>query len=193
MQWVSAETPSEIVELARCPAVFVPGVPARTGRVAFWHPDGAVPPVLVSGSGSVEDVSVVRPTGAGGVELVRMSALLLPVQEALHILTRARAAPEAHRAVAFWGAAALAALEFTARGLLLPGLSPDDHDVWRAAPWGPTTSRRCGDWPPRCLPRRTPYRSPAPRLCGCPIRSGCCEPSWTRSPTPSPAPPPHRS
>ncbi|MFE7644915.1 SNF2-related protein [Streptomyces phaeoluteigriseus] len=137
MQWVSAETPSEIVELARCPAVFVPGVPARTGRVAFWHPDGAVPPVLVSGSGSVEDVSVVRPTEAGGVELVRVSALLLPVQEALHVLTRARAAPEAHRAVAFWGAAALAALEFTARGLLLPGLSPDDHDVWRAGPLGP--------------------------------------------------------
>ncbi|MFD5270347.1 DEAD/DEAH box helicase [Streptomyces sp. NPDC058335] len=136
MQWVSAETPSEIVELACCPAVFVPEVPARTGRVAFWRPDGDAPPVLTSGSGSVEDLSVVRPTGAG-VELVRVPALLLPMHEALHVLTRARAVPEAHGAVAFWGAAALAALEFTARGLLLPGLSSDDHDAWRAGPLGP--------------------------------------------------------
>ncbi|MEU0119534.1 DEAD/DEAH box helicase [Streptomyces bobili] len=136
MQWVSAETPSEIVELARCPAVFVPGVPARTGRVAFWRPDDAVPPVRTSGAGSVEDLSVVLPTGAG-VELVRVSAVLLPMREALHVLTRARAVTEAHRATAFWGAAALAALEFTARGLLLPGLSPDDHDAWRAGPLGP--------------------------------------------------------
>ncbi|MEV5490860.1 DEAD/DEAH box helicase [Streptomyces bobili] len=136
MQWVSAETPSEIVELARCPAVFVPGVPARTGRVAFWRPDGATAPVPTSGSGSVEDLSVIRPTSAG-VELVRVSAVLLPVREALDVLTRARAVPDAHRAASFWAAAALAALEFTARGLLLPGLSPDDHDAWRVGPLGP--------------------------------------------------------
>jgi superfamily II DNA or RNA helicase len=114
--------------------VFVPGTPARTGGVAFWRPDGDAPPGVASGS--VEDVSVVRPAGAG-VELVRLPAVLLPVREALPVLTRARAVPDGHRAVAFWGAAALTALEFLARGLLLPGLSPDDHDAWRVGPLGP--------------------------------------------------------
>ncbi|MEV6614790.1 DEAD/DEAH box helicase [Streptomyces sp. NPDC051051] len=139
MQWVSAGTPSEIVELARRPALFVPGVPARTGRFAFWQHDGEIPPA--PGSGSLEDLSVVRPSGAG-VALVRVPAVLLPVHEALPVLTRARAVREAHRAVAFWGAAALTALEFTARGLLLPGLSSDDHDAWRAGPLGPDDVER---------------------------------------------------
>ncbi|MFF9059465.1 SNF2-related protein [Streptomyces sp. NPDC014882] len=139
MQWVSAGTPSEIEELARRPAVFVPGVPARTGRFAFWQHDGDAPPL--PGSGSPEDLSVVRPSGAG-VALVRVPAVLLPVHEALTLLTRARAVREAHRAVAFWGAAALTALDLTARGLLLPGLSPDDHDAWRAGPLGPDDVER---------------------------------------------------
>ena len=34
-------TPSEISEMARCSTVFVPGDPARTGRVTFWRPDGS--------------------------------------------------------------------------------------------------------------------------------------------------------
>ncbi|MFE9673932.1 SNF2-related protein [Streptomyces sp. NPDC006259] len=121
----------------------MPAVPARTGRVAFLRPDGDDPSAPVSGSGwgSLEDVSVVRPTPTG-VELVRVPALLLPIREALPVLTRTRAVPEAHRAVAFWGAAAVTALQFTARGLLLPGLSSDGHDAWRAGPLGPDDVER---------------------------------------------------
>ncbi|WP_314242011.1 DEAD/DEAH box helicase [Streptomyces kutzneri] len=37
-------------------------------------------------------------------------------------------------ATAFWGAAALLALRFAARGQLLPGLSPAGHDAWRIGP-----------------------------------------------------------
>jgi hypothetical protein len=133
------ETPSEISELARCPAVFVPGTPARTGSLAFWRTDGDAPPGLPSGS--VGDLSVVRPVGTG-VDLVRLPAVLVPVPDALPVLTRARAVPDGHRAVAFWGAAALTALEFVARGLLLPGLSPDDHDAWRVGPLGPDDADR---------------------------------------------------
>ncbi|MFF8973497.1 DEAD/DEAH box helicase [Streptomyces sp. NPDC014995] len=133
MQRVSAEPPSEISELAHHPALFLPGTPARTGSVAFWRPDGDAPRFA---SGSVTDLSVVRPTETG-VELVRLPAVQLPVRDALPVLTRARAVPGGHRAVAFWGAAALTALEFVARGLLLPGLSPDDHDAWRVGPLGP--------------------------------------------------------
>ncbi|MGW2048675.1 SNF2-related protein [Streptomyces sp. NPDC001858] len=128
------ETSTEISELACFSAVFVPGTPARTGRVAFWHPDGDPPPVVPSAS--VQELSVVRPAG-NGVTLVRVPALLLPVLDALPVLTRARVTPEAHRATAFWGAAALLALRCVARGLLLPGLSPDDHDAWRVGPLGP--------------------------------------------------------
>jgi superfamily II DNA or RNA helicase len=133
VQRIPAATPSEISELARCCAVFVPAEPARTGRVAFWLPDGEDPPAV--GSGSVEELTVVLP-GEDGVELVSVPAVLLPVRTALPVLTRARAAAHAHRATTFWGAAAVLALQLAARGLLLPGLSTGDHDAWRAGPLG---------------------------------------------------------
>ncbi|MFF1676853.1 SNF2-related protein [Streptomyces sp. NPDC058256] len=131
MQRIPAATPAEIAELARCCAVFVPADPSRTGSLAFWHPDGDAPPVVASGS--AEDLAVVLPAGEG-VDLVTVPAVLLPVRAALPVLTRARAAAQAHRATSFWGAAAVLALQFAARGLLLPGLTPDDHDAWRAGP-----------------------------------------------------------
>jgi superfamily II DNA or RNA helicase len=113
--------------------VFVPGDPARTGAVAFWRPDGAPPPAVTAGT--VEDLALVVP-GGGGVERVRLPAVLLPVRDALPVLTRARASSHGHRATVFWGAAALLALQCVARGLLLPGLSPGDHDAWRMGPLG---------------------------------------------------------
>ncbi|WP_329214308.1 DEAD/DEAH box helicase [Streptomyces sp. NBC_01485] len=124
----------EISELARCCAVFVPGSPARTGSVAFWRPDGDAPPVVVSRA--VQDLPVVLPAGAG-VALARVPAVLLPVRDALPVLAHARVTPDAHRAAAFWDAAALLALHCVARGLLLPGLSPQDHDAWRIGPLSP--------------------------------------------------------
>ncbi|MFD7937335.1 DEAD/DEAH box helicase [Streptomyces sp. NPDC059755] len=133
MQRVPLETPFEISELARCSAVFVPGTPARTGGVAFWRPDDALPAAVGL---RVEELSVVLPAGSG-VALARVPALLLPLEEALPLLTRARAVPDGHPAAAFWGAAALLALRCVARGLLLPGLSPEDHDAWRIGPLAP--------------------------------------------------------
>ncbi|MFF9092767.1 SNF2-related protein [Streptomyces sp. NPDC014802] len=119
-------------ELAECCAVFVPADPARNGVVAFWRPDGTAPspgPV----PGSVTDLTVALP-GEYGVTSTTVPALLLPVGAALPVLTHARAGARGHRAAVFWGAAALLALEFTARGLLLPGLSGADHDAWRSGP-----------------------------------------------------------
>ncbi|MFJ9103128.1 DEAD/DEAH box helicase [Streptomyces sp. NPDC102405] len=113
--------------------MFVPGDPARTGSVAFWRPDGA-PPAAVA-AGTVEDLTLVVP-GDGGVGLVSRPAVLLPVRAALPVLTRARASAHGHRATLFWGAAAVLALQCAARGLLLPGLSPADHDAWRMGPLG---------------------------------------------------------
>ncbi|MGV4885816.1 SNF2-related protein [Streptomyces viridosporus] len=128
----SPAPPSPHAEPARCPAVFVPGDPARAGRVAFWRPDGSAPPA-VDGA-PVEELTVVVP-GGDGVAPVRVPAVLLPVRAALPVLTRARAGG-GHRAAVFWGAAAVHALHLVARGLLLPGLSPADHDAWRVGPLG---------------------------------------------------------
>ncbi|MFF3896027.1 SNF2-related protein [Streptomyces sp. NPDC001812] len=123
--------PARYAELTRCSAVFVPGDPARTGRVAFWRPDGSAPPAV--DAASVEELTVVVP-GETGVETVSVPAALLPVRAALPVLTRARARDEGHPAAVFWGAAAVHALGLVARGLLLPGLSPAGHDAWRTGP-----------------------------------------------------------
>jgi superfamily II DNA or RNA helicase len=91
-------------------------------------PRGAVP------AGALGRITVV---GEDGRAPRTVTALLLPVAEALPVLTRARRSPDVSPSVAFWGAAALDALRLVARGLLLPGLSPAGHDAWRAGPLGP--------------------------------------------------------
>ncbi|MFJ3672754.1 SNF2-related protein [Streptomyces sp. NPDC090106] len=139
MPTIPAATPSEIAQLARCCAVFVPGDPSRTGGVAFWDPAGDAPPPVPAGS--VEELSVVVPVGRR-VEVVRVRAVVLPVRAALPVLTRARAAADGHPAAVFWGTAAVHALQLAARGLLLPGLSASDHDAWRMGPLGPQDVER---------------------------------------------------
>ncbi|MGW2420926.1 hypothetical protein ACWC0C_17020 [Streptomyces sp. NPDC001709] len=110
--------------------MFPPSVPARTGRLAFWRPEGEAPAVVADGSPA--ELDVVLPAAQGGLEPVRTPALLLPVHRALP--SRARALREGHRSAGFWSAACQLALHFLARGLLLPGLSPGDHDAWRVGP-----------------------------------------------------------
>nr|WP_202530076.1 SNF2-related protein [Streptomyces sp. SID8358] len=113
--------------MARCSAVFLPADPTRTGLVAFWDTDGGSPP---HGPGSTHELTVV----GGDARPRTVTALLMSPGAALPVLTRARTHPDASPATAFWGAAALMALQFAARGLLLPGLSPDAHDAWRVGP-----------------------------------------------------------
>ncbi|MFE7842820.1 SNF2-related protein [Streptomyces sp. NPDC057474] len=124
-------TPSEVSELTRCRAVFVAADPARAGRVAFWRSDGSAPPLVAHGA--TGELTVVLP-GGENVEQVTVPAVSLPVRAALPVLTRARAATGAHRSTAFWGAAAVLALQFAARGLPLPGVTASGHDAWRAGP-----------------------------------------------------------
>ncbi|MEU0693114.1 DEAD/DEAH box helicase [Streptomyces niveus] len=149
-----AATPSQITELARCHALFLPADPARTGRIAFWHPDGAAPPEWPAppdtsdSTDSTDATESTDPADSAGptpsfadltvvgddVRLRTVPALLLPVRDALPVLTRARASAHASPATAFWGAASLLALQLAARGKLLPGLSTAGHDAWRAGP-----------------------------------------------------------
>ncbi|WP_416070825.1 DEAD/DEAH box helicase [Streptomyces sp. ME08-AFT2] len=171
MHRVPTEVSTETSELVRCCALFVPGAPARTGSVAFWRTDGAAPPVTRPRSAQYppSSLSVVRPTDAG-VALTRVPVLQMPVLDALAVLVHARTDPDAHRATAFWGAAALLSLRFTARGLLLPGLSAQDHDAWRAGPLGPDdveeVRRLAASMPPEAhavpVDDTSPLRLPAP-------------------------------
>ncbi|UUU29744.1 DEAD/DEAH box helicase [Streptomyces sp. CA-210063] len=112
----------------RLAAVFLPAPLPRHGRFAFWDPAGGEPP-----PGDTEDLTVVRRHGSGA-RRGTAPAVCLPVGEALPLLTRARRDPAAHPATACWGAAALHALRLVARGRLLPGLTPEGYDAWRAGP-----------------------------------------------------------
>ncbi|MFC9458589.1 SNF2-related protein [Streptomyces sp. NPDC056983] len=151
----------EISELVRCCAVFVAGDPAREGRVAFWRPDGEGPPHTEAGT--PEELSLAVP-GDTGAERESVPAVLLPVRAALPVLTRARASVQAHPTAVFWGAASVLALQFAARGLLLPGLTPTDHDAWRAGPLRAEDLARVGELAAAMPPEAhaTPLDGPGP-------------------------------
>lgn len=134
----------------RLAAVFVPAPLPRQGRVAFWDPEGGSGPGPSAGSWpstrpgqsahddglTADGLTVVRRHGAGA-RRATVPAVTLPLGEALPLLARARRDPAAHPATACWGAAALHALRLVARGRLLPGLTPQGHDAWRAGPLDP--------------------------------------------------------
>ncbi|MFI1733749.1 DEAD/DEAH box helicase [Streptomyces acidicola] len=139
----------------RLAAVFLPAPLPRQGRVVFWDPEGGAGAPFAghpesgadagggggrsSGPGqSAHDaeLTVVRRHGAG-VRRATVPAVSLQLGEALPLLARARRDPAAHPATACWGAAALHALRLVARGRLLPGLTAQGHDAWRAGPLDP--------------------------------------------------------
>ncbi|MFF3204610.1 DEAD/DEAH box helicase [Streptomyces sp. NPDC002962] len=127
----AAEPGSVSVRLA---AVFLPAPLPREGRVAFWDPaDGPLP---TAAHAEQTELTVVRRRGSA-IRRGQAPALTLPLDKALPLLVRARRDPAAHPATACWGAAALHALRLTARGRLLPGLTPAGHDAWRAGPLDP--------------------------------------------------------
>ncbi|MFE6157471.1 DEAD/DEAH box helicase [Streptomyces sp. NPDC056486] len=134
-----AASSSEISELSRCSVLFVSADPGRTGRVAFWRPDGDAPPAC--SAGALEELTIAVP-GDNGAQLSDVSAMVLPMRAALPVLTRTRATAGAHPTAAFWGTAGVFALQLAARGLLLPGLTPSDHDAWRSGPLGADDLRR---------------------------------------------------
>ncbi|QHC21727.1 DEAD/DEAH box helicase [Streptomyces sp. GS7] len=141
------------VAVAECAAVFLPALPPRAGKVAFWRPDGGLLPEVAEGaaggdgaepdgagpggSGAVPGQLTVARRHGNGARSRTVPALLLSLPEAVPLLVRARHDPAAHPAAACWGAAALQALHLVARGRLLPGLTAEDTDAWRAGPLDP--------------------------------------------------------
>ncbi|WP_374202410.1 DEAD/DEAH box helicase [Streptomyces sp. SMS_SU21] len=115
MEWM---TPRQAGQLACCAAVFEPGDPARTGRVAFWDPDGGTPPPAPGGEPG--EVDVVVPDGDG------FAVRTVPVLR----LTPAGALPallHAHRATT------------TATGPTTPA-EPPTHSTGPAEPPAPATA-----------------------------------------------------
>ncbi|WP_030264386.1 DEAD/DEAH box helicase [Streptomyces violens] len=119
-------------EVIRHAAVFLPAELPRAGKIAFWSPDGEPLPAPL-GAAEATELKVVRRHG-NSVRSRTVSALELTVAEAVPLLVRARHDPTAHPATACWGAAALQALHLVSRGRMLPGLTADDADAWRAGP-----------------------------------------------------------
>ena len=127
--------------LARCAVVFEAGDPPRTGWMAFWADprSGADSGGLPEGIGETSELTVVVaaggccPHGACGASAGR---------DAVPVLSRARRALRAHPAAAFWGAAALVALQLVARGRTLPGVSDGGFDAWRVGPLEPDDVER---------------------------------------------------
>ncbi|MEU1467813.1 DEAD/DEAH box helicase [Streptomyces sp. NPDC005761] len=137
--------------LLRCAAVFLPASLPREGHLAFWDPEGrplpdpedlwgpradTTAPAEADGSGvRTFEITIARHHGEhGDVRPSTVPALLLPLAEAVPLLARARHLRSAHPATRCWGAATLHALHLVSRGRMLPGLTADDHDAWRAGP-----------------------------------------------------------
>ncbi|TBO56525.1 DEAD/DEAH box helicase [Streptomyces kasugaensis] len=128
-----------------CAVVFLPARPPRAGHLALWRPDGGPLPDIGAGEGAAQgadgvagpaQLTVARRHG-NGARSRTVPAVLLPVVDAVPLLVRARHDPAAHPAAACWGAATLHALHLAARGKMLPGLTAEDTDAWRAGPLDP--------------------------------------------------------
>ncbi|MFF4531578.1 DEAD/DEAH box helicase [Streptomyces sp. NPDC001407] len=141
--------------LAACAVVFVPADPPRESRMAFWRPAGTPP----DADGCV---TVVRPHGAS-VRRREVPATLVPVSQALAVLTEARRMPGTDPAAAFWGVATTLSLHMIARGRLLPGVSPGGLDAWRIGPYDSEDRARLAElaaaMPPEA--RAVPLQGPA--------------------------------
>ncbi|MFE9564620.1 SNF2-related protein [Streptomyces sp. NPDC006487] len=124
-----AQPPGSGSALPRHAAVFLPAAVPRESRIAFWAPDGDPLPA----EGAPDALQVVRPHGEG-VRTRTVPAVTLTVTAALPVLVRAVRRPGTHPATRAWGTAAVQALSLVARGRLLPGLTPEGIDAWRAGP-----------------------------------------------------------
>ncbi len=160
---------ASLPELTAGEVVFLPADPPRLGRMAFWTPGGEPPDFGVR----PEELTVVRPYGPS-VRRARVPAAVVPVGQALPLLTRCRAlgadgSGRASAATAFWGTAAVLGLSLLARGRVLPGVSPEGFDAWRVGPFDAGDLERlrglAAAMPPQAravpVPGRTPLTLPA--------------------------------
>ncbi|MEU1276479.1 DEAD/DEAH box helicase [Streptomyces sp. NPDC005799] len=112
--------------------VFLPGEPARLGRMLLWQPAGVVaedagrPPGV-----AIDSVELVLPHGRS-IRRRRVDGYVLPVAVAVSALA---AAQPPHPSATAWQAAARFALRLLADGRLHPALTPSGYDTWQVGPF----------------------------------------------------------
>ncbi|WP_434592058.1 DEAD/DEAH box helicase [Streptomyces sp. A5-4] len=113
-------------------AVFLPGEPARLGRLLLWKPAGAASEDGLAPAGvETEAVELVLPHGRSARRR-RVEGYALPIALAVSALVEAG---PTHPSSAAWQAAARFALRLLADGRLHPTLTPAGYDSWRAGPF----------------------------------------------------------
>ncbi|MFF8916807.1 DEAD/DEAH box helicase [Streptomyces sp. NPDC015032] len=140
-------------------AVFLPGEPARLGRLLLWQPAGAATAEGAAPTGvETGTAELVLPHGRS-VRRRKVTGHALPAALAIAALTGAR---PPHPSAAAWQAAARLALRLLADGRLYPALTPAGYDTWQAGPF--TAAQRqtldalAAAFPPHahCLPEPGP-------------------------------------
>ncbi|WLW53855.1 DEAD/DEAH box helicase [Streptomyces sp. YU58] len=112
-------------------AVFLPGEPARLGRLLLWKPAGAAAGESTAPTGlETETVELVLPHGRS-VRRRRVEGYALPVAAAVSALADAE---PTHPSAAAWQAATRFALRLLADGRLHPALTPAGYDTWQVGP-----------------------------------------------------------
>ncbi|MFF0001490.1 DEAD/DEAH box helicase [Streptomyces avermitilis] len=140
-------------------AVFLPGEPARLGRLLLWRPAGAAAAEGMAPTDiETEAAELVLPHGRS-VRRRKVEGYALPVALAVAALSGAQ---PPHPSAAAWQAAARFALRLLADGRLHPALTPAGYDTWQAGPFT-AAQRRTLDaladaFPPHahCLPEPGP-------------------------------------
>ncbi|MFD9420125.1 DEAD/DEAH box helicase [Streptomyces goshikiensis] len=140
-------------------AVFLPGEPARLGRLLLWQPAGAAAAEGVAPAGvEAAAAELVLPHGRS-VRRRKAEGYALPVALAVAALSGAQ---PRHPSAAAWQAAARFALRLLADGRLHPALTAVGYDTWQAGPFT-AAQRRTLDtlaaaFPPHghCLPEPGP-------------------------------------
>ncbi|MGW3941311.1 DEAD/DEAH box helicase [Streptomyces phaeochromogenes] len=139
-------------------AVFLPGEPARLGRLLLWQPAGLAAESKAPAGVETEAAELVLPHGRS-VRRRKVEGYGLPVALAVAALSGAQ---PPHPSAAAWQAAARFALRLLADGRLHPALTPAGYDAWQVGPFT-TAQRRTLDalaaaFPPHahCLPEPGP-------------------------------------
>ena len=110
-------------------ATFVPGRPARTGRLALWR-EGKTPATFT------DTLDLVLPAG-DSVRQRSMPVTYVDVREIIDDLVELGPDGGASSSISGWAAATRGALHLIARGRLLPAVDEDGIDGWRLGPLDP--------------------------------------------------------
>jgi len=116
--------------------IFVPGLPARTGRFAIWHPSDQKSPCSPASSAATDVLTVAVPAGRS-IRRRDVPVIWLELSDVLDGLVDLPADARCATSVHAWADAARDALSLIARGRVLPTVDADGFDGWRLGPFDP--------------------------------------------------------